>query len=175
MQIMECIEWFDVYDRKGNKTLKKKTKGSKLMGNEYMLGVNVWIINPSLEFLIQKRAKNLKHSPGKLAPVGGSAIAGESPEEAAVREVKEELGINIRKEELKRIKIFKFKRIIVYAFIVLEDFNLKDVILQESEVESVELLTEKKIEDSMKAGEFFDIKQSWCEVKTYIKELSCLI
>ena len=39
---------------------------------------------------------NAKHSPARLEPPGGKIKTGESPEEALLREVREELGVEVR-------------------------------------------------------------------------------
>ena len=51
-------------------------------------------------YIMQQRSLKAKYYAGMWDATGGSVKAGESPEEAAVREVKEELGIDIKVEEL---------------------------------------------------------------------------
>jgi 16S rRNA (adenine1518-N6/adenine1519-N6)-dimethyltransferase len=53
----------------------------------------VFVVNPAGELLLQRRAEAKDYYPGYWdASVGGQVIAGESYEEAAVRELEEELG-----------------------------------------------------------------------------------
>lgn len=61
-----------------------------------LTGVNVLIINPSNEILLQRRGT----SPYKWGLVGGITELGESLEETAVREAKEETGLEVKELNL---------------------------------------------------------------------------
>lgn len=91
------IEYWDLYDKDRNKLDRVVTRGEKLNAGEYHLVVNAWIKNDNNEYLIAKRS-SLKTFSHKWECVGGSAIKGEDSIEAALREVKEELGITLDKE-----------------------------------------------------------------------------
>lgn len=67
----------------------------------------VLIENEKGEYLIQKRASTKKQGPNKWGLTAGHVDAGESYEEAMIREIKEELGINVAIGELKPLGIFK--------------------------------------------------------------------
>jgi mutator protein MutT len=68
----------------------------------------VVIVNDDNKFLLLKRSSNIDWMPNKLALVGGRIEKNESPEEAAIREVEEETGIDIDKDKL--IKSFEIER-----------------------------------------------------------------
>jgi 8-oxo-dGTP pyrophosphatase MutT (NUDIX family) len=53
------------------------------------------------QYIVQQRSLKAKHFPGKWDMTGGGVMSGETPEQAACREVKEELGIIINSENLK--------------------------------------------------------------------------
>ena len=60
--------------------------------------MGVWIFNPQGQLLLGRRLS--KHGRGTWAPPGGHMEFGESPVEAAVREVKEETGLDISQENV---------------------------------------------------------------------------
>ncbi|WP_367280551.1 NUDIX domain-containing protein, partial [uncultured Desulfovibrio sp.] len=45
--------------------------------------------------IIQRRAQGVSWKPGLWAVTGGSALAGEGPFEAALRELREEIGLRV--------------------------------------------------------------------------------
>jgi len=96
------MEYWDLYDKNRNKLNKVVKRGDKLNENEYHLVVNAWIKNDKDEFLITQRSKNKSH-PLMWECTGGSVLRGEDSLTAAIREVKEELGIDITGENAKLI------------------------------------------------------------------------
>ena len=69
--------------------------------------IAVFIPNEKGEFLIQKRYANKQQAPNKWCLTTGHVELGEEYDKAAVREVKEELGIEIKEEDLISLAIFK--------------------------------------------------------------------
>ena len=53
------------------------------------------------QYIVQQRSLKAKYYAGKWDMTGGAVMAGETPEVAAVREVKEELDITVPADELK--------------------------------------------------------------------------
>ena len=64
--------------------------------------IDVIIYSEEMEVLALQRANYMKNFRGMWGVVGGSIDKGETPEEAALREVKEETGIT--KDKIERIK-----------------------------------------------------------------------
>lgn len=92
------MEYWDLYDYKGNKKDKIALRGTKLNNDEFHLVINAWIMNDKGEFLITQRNANKSH-PLMWECTGGSALLGESSLQAAIREVKEELNIDVLEED----------------------------------------------------------------------------
>lgn len=88
------MELWDIFDKNRVFTGKTKVRGEKLEEGEKHVVVHVCIFNSSGEMLIQQR-QPFKEGFSNLwdVSVGGSAIAGDSSQEAAKREVFEELGL----------------------------------------------------------------------------------
>lgn len=94
---MELIEIVDKYGNKTGEILDKEIAHDRnLLHNE----VAVFIVNKNGDVLLQKRSANKRFHPGKWALCAGHVDAYESLESAAIREVKEEVGLEIKKSEL---------------------------------------------------------------------------
>ena len=77
----------------------------------YHKPVWIWIVNSKGEILVQKRALTKKKSPGKWdMPSAGHISAGESCLLGCIRETKEELGIEVKKEDFIFLKEFLVQR-----------------------------------------------------------------
>lgn len=91
------MEKWDLYTKYREKTGEEYIRQSEYMIPEerYHLVVHVWIRNSSGEYLISQRAATRPTFLLSWECVGGSVLAGESSIERAVREVKEEVGIEL--------------------------------------------------------------------------------
>ena len=97
-------EIWDVYDINGKKLNKTVVRGQDWLGaDEYHMGSAVFIKDND-DFLIQQRSFKKDIFPGKWSITGGSAVSGENAKQCAVREVREELGIYLKPQDLKKIK-----------------------------------------------------------------------
>ena len=129
-------ELWDIYDRNRNKTGKFAQRDVDwLQEGEYHLVVTAIIINSKNEILLSQRASFKKH-PLLWECNGGSVLAGENTLEGAVRELKEELGIDVTKEEaiffkeIRRNKIpGDFKDIWVFK----KDIDIKEIVFPDGE------------------------------------------
>ena len=93
-------ELLDIYDINRTKTGRLHERGKPLAKGDYNLIVNVWKYNSKGEWLIDKRtARYGNHMDGKWETTGGAAIAGDDSLAAALRETKEELGIDLDPEK----------------------------------------------------------------------------
>ena len=88
-------EIWDVIDEHGNKTGRFIERGRKMADGDYNLVVQVWKHNGRDEWLIDKRASKGGSLDGKWETTGGAAVAGDDSLTAALRETKEELGIDL--------------------------------------------------------------------------------
>lgn len=91
-------ELWDIYDINRKPTGRTVERGKPMKSGEYHIVVNVWIRNSKGEWLISKRTPN-KHFPLLWEPTGGSAVSGESSFDAAIRETREELGVELDPEK----------------------------------------------------------------------------
>ncbi len=103
------MELLDVLDENGNPTGKVENKDVIHDTGLWHKEVAVLIQNEKQEYLVQKRAATKKQGPNKWGLTAGHVDTGETYENAMVREIKEEIGIEVKPEELKSLGIFKQK------------------------------------------------------------------
>lgn len=97
---------YKVYDKSGNfKRTINKEEEKKLTENEWLKGVTCFVVNENGEVLIEKRV-NKGLTPGKLDLCSGHLDGNETETQAIIRELKEELGIEIE-EAMNVIKLDK--------------------------------------------------------------------
>ena len=95
------MEILDILDKKGNIIGSKERKEIYKDGDIHRT-VHIWIINDNNELLVQKRSPKKDTFPNLWAiSTAGHVISGETSIFAALRELKEELNLNVKEEELK--------------------------------------------------------------------------
>ncbi len=148
-------ECWEILDGDGNPTGKTMRRGENcLKSGEYHLVAHIWVVASNGNFLIQKRAENKRLMPGEWAATGGAAIAGETPFEAAHRELKEELGLESTPNTLQRIVRLKRRNSLVDIWVITVDRPAESFILQKSEVDRVRWITPEAFRQMIHDGEF---------------------
>ena len=151
------MELWDLYDRNRNKLDKVAKRGDKLADSEYHLVVNAWIMNSKGEFLISQRVPTKPH-PLMWECTGGSALKGEDSLKAAFREVKEELGIDVSKNERKFIGFSSRYYVgfpdILDVWLFKKDVPIEEVVKQDEEVNDVMWASKDKIKELYENGQF---------------------
>ena len=96
-------ELFDVLDEKGNKTGITKPRSAVHRDGDWHKSVHVWIVRNG-EVLLQRRAPEKDSYPNMFdASCAGHLDAGEEATACAVRELKEELGLDVDPSDLELI------------------------------------------------------------------------
>lgn len=94
-------EFFDVLNEKGNFTGKTESREKCHKEGLWHKAVVVFIINSKNQVLLQRRSPNKRMWPNMWdVTAGGHVLAGEFGFEAIIREAKEELGIELNKNEM---------------------------------------------------------------------------
>lgn len=89
------MELWDLYNKNRELTGKDHIRGEEIPEGYYHLVVHVWIKNSKGQYLISQRSANRPTFPLLWECVGGSVLKGENSLEGALREVKEEVGIDL--------------------------------------------------------------------------------
>ena len=97
----------DVVDESGARTGRTVVRGTELPEGESYLVVHVWIRNEAGDYLVQQRAQHLASDPGVWAATVGGVWAGEDSLSSAIREAKEELGVQLSPAHLRRFDRIK--------------------------------------------------------------------
>lgn len=147
-------EFWDVYDCNRNKTGRTAIRGEKLAPGDFHLVVHIWIMNSKGEYLIQKRAPQVKGSPNMWATTGGAAIMGDDSAAACFRETKEELGITLDMERAEVALTIVRNESIADVWLIRQNVEVAECVLQEEEVSAVKWATAEEILSLASRGEF---------------------
>lgn len=148
------MEKRDLYD--GNRHLLGKTIFAHEQNplGTYILVVLIFIENLDGKLLIQKRSEK---KGGLWAITGGHPKAGETSLEGIITEVKEELSLDISKENIKLLETRKEKDRIADIYYVKMNINIDEIICQEEELSDVKLVSKSEIENMIKENNFHKI------------------
>lgn len=154
-------EIWDVLDEHGNRTGRYAERGRKMAHGDYHLVVHVWKHNIKGEWLIDRRTPRYGNGDldGKWETTGGSAVSGDDSLSAALRETKEELGIELdpgkgtlfkRSSRLGDNGHTWFEDVWIFEY----DKPIESVAFDGSEVCDAMWATAVKIREMMASGEF---------------------
>lgn len=151
------MELWDIYDENKQRTGRTHQRGVKLDKGDYHLVVHVWIVNDLKEILIQKRQPWKKGYPNMWdCSAAGSAITGDDSIQAAIRETKEELGIDLKINNGRLLFTHKFSCGFNDVWLVRQNVDIKDIKLQYEEVADAKWVNKDKIREMVKKGEFIN-------------------
>lgn len=155
------MEYWDIYDSNKQKTGRKMKRNDWILKDgEYHLTVLGVIMRPDGKFLITQRVMTKAWAPGWWEVSGGAAMAGEESEEAVMREIKEETGLDVK--GAKGGYMFSYHRenpgegdnyfVDIYRYEM--DFDESDLKLQEAETLGYKLATPEEIKTLADEGIF---------------------
>ncbi|MCL2603619.1 MAG: NUDIX domain-containing protein [Defluviitaleaceae bacterium] len=155
-------EFCDIYDINRNKTGRLHERGKPDMKEgDCLLAVIVWVMNSKNEFLISKRSDSRWKS-GMWQSTSGCAVAGDDSLTAALREVKEELGVTLDPSNGQMFKQHNGDGLLFDEWLFCQEFDINDVVLQPDETcdamwASRERISELIVENNFMNGESFNL------------------
>jgi len=154
-------ELIDIYDEFNNPTNIKKMRNTAHNEGLWHRSAHIWVYNQKGEILLQLRAKDKLFYPNMWdISASGHVGAGEEPITAGLREIKEEIGLKIRKEDLHFFKIKKVKRKyknlenneFYYVYILRFDGDISKLKLQNEEVQKIKSIPIEKFKEELKSN-----------------------
>ena len=118
------MELLDIYDDFGNLTGKTVVRGNKyntLKSNEHIALAVIFIENSKGEFLIQKASVEKGNI---FSSTGGHVTSKETPLTTVIREVKEELGIDISGDDVISLGYLLYDMPIRYMYYIKKDIDI---------------------------------------------------
>ena len=138
MKVADMAERFDLYDVNRNRTGKTLERGNKVPEGYYRLVVHVCIFGSDGRMLIQKRQPFKSGWAGMWdVTAGGSAQAGDTSQQAASRELKEEVGIDYDLTGIRPAMTIYFDGGFNDIYTINMDVDIDSLELQTAEVEQV--------------------------------------
>lgn len=153
-------EYFDILDENGNKTGKTKLRSEVHRDGDWHKAVHIWIFNNNGEVLLQRRCASKDSNPNMLdISSAGHLSAGDDSITGAIRELKEELGLDVNPDELKFIKTLKRSSRYTQSFInnefddmyiLITNKDISEMKYQESEISEIFFVSYKKFKEMVK-------------------------
>lgn len=144
-------EFIDIVDTNGKPTGVSVPKSEIHSKGHLHNTAHVWCYTSKGEILLQQRAASKAICPLLWdVSVAGHIDAGETPKQAAIRESKEEIGIDISEEQLVKIGVFECFQTYPNGitdnefhntFIAEVDIKIEELIPQKEEVEALKFVT----------------------------------
>lgn len=165
------MELFDLYDENRIKTGKTMERGNPEPKGFYRMVVHICIFNDRGKMLIQRRQDN-KHGWSGMwdFTVGGSAVAGDTSRQAAAREVREEIGIELADSELRRGLTVQTENVFDDIYIVNRTVDMSEITLQAEEVAEVKWADMETILKMIDEGVFIPYHRALVELLFFMRD-----
>lgn len=152
-------EYYEVLDIAGSPRGRLRHRDELPHIGECRPAVAVWVINSRGEYLISRRAEGIAHA-GMWQTTEGGVIAGEDHCTAAIREVREELGIELKKENGRFWKMYDWPisgcegKALYFTYVFRQDADIADICLQPGETADARWVTAQQLRDMVAEGTF---------------------
>lgn len=143
-------EYIDILNDTGEVSGKTCLKSEAHKKGLFHQSVHIWILDFDKNVLIQKRASNKDVFPNLWdVSVAGHISAGEQPEISAIREIEEEIGLSVAKDELKYLGTSKKKIVhkvdlidneLHHIYICIVNFDFNALKIQVEEVSKIKIM-----------------------------------
>ena len=150
-------EIIDVYDPQHQRTGRHVRRGEPLKGEERLLVAHVCVLNGKNEMLCQMRQPAKKHYGGCWdLSAGGFVLSGEDAQQAACRELREEIGLALEPDALRFLFTEPFSYVLDDYFLARAEADPSALELEEEEVTDARWFSEAEVEAMIEDGRFVD-------------------
>ena len=146
------VELWDVLDGERRALNRTHERGKPIPPGEYHTVVSVWTVDSRGNILLTLRDPGKEVYPNRWENTGGSALAGETSRQAAVRELAEETGIAASQDELTLLRTLRTGDAFCDYYAIHKDVPLSELTLQPGETVDARYVTLAEL-DAMIADE----------------------
>lgn len=166
MEKEELLQVFDENKNMLNESIERSLKKTLTNGKHFMI-IMIFIENDE-KFLIQKSSKEKGND---YATTGGHVTYQDNGFTTCKKEVKEELGIDLKDYEIEYVNTIDFKNCFCEIYYSSKNIEISELKLQDEEVESVDWFSNEEIEKLIENGQFRKSNiQSFNKVLEYKKK-----
>lgn len=157
-------EIWDAYDKEGNKLGFEQFRDEPIPEGVYHIVVEIYAVTENNEVLITQRHQN-KPWALKWEVTGGSILKGETPKQGAIRELREETGIEVTDSDLNFVYSYIYKNVtsIYKCFVVFINKEKIKIQLQEGETIDYRYLPYNEFKKFIITDDYVDwIRERFC-------------
>ncbi len=141
------MEYWDLYDENLRPLGRTHRRGEPMEPGTYHIGVDVWVINGKGEILLTLRAPEKEDLPNEWENTCGSALAGETALEGAMRELREETGIAAGPGELVEFARRVTGHTHLFTYLLRRDVPLETLAFQPGETVDAMYVTPETLDE----------------------------
>lgn len=158
------MELFDLYDARRTPTGQTMVRGEKTPQGLYRLVVHVCIFNSKGEMLIQQRQPFKDGWPNMWdVSVGGSVTVGETSQQGARRELREELGLDVNFDRMAPALTTTFTGGFDDFYVLHMELDPALLQLQESEVQAAKWASQAEVMEMLDREQFIPYQRAFLE------------
>ena len=138
-------EYWEIYDK--NRIFQNRTirRGDTFQDGDYYICCEACFQNCKGEILVTLRNPN-KKAGGLWEFTGGGVLAGETTSQAVVREVKEELGVDITETDLLFLQEFQSRNYFMDFYLIKKDVDIKELSLDTNETIDAKWVSKEELQ-----------------------------
>lgn len=161
------MEVLDLYDDNKKRTGKTVIRGNKIEDGCHILLSVIFIKNSNGKYLIQKASRKKDNL---YSLTGGHVLSNENSKDAIIREVKEELGLDIKDEAIIYVSSITLNTPIFDIYYLEKDIDLNTLNIEKDEVSNVYFMDLEKIKKLIENKKF---KES--HAKLFLKFINLIL
>lgn len=152
---MELLDIYTINKTKTGKTIPRHADRNELQEGEYFLFEQAWIVNSKKEILLTQRAFNKKYG-GMWDLTSGHVSSGENSIQGIKREIFEEIGLDLKDDDLVLAKSFVENKSIKEIWVINKDVQINDLKFRDNEVIGAKFVSIDELLQMIERNESFN-------------------